>query len=188
VNQYSIKKVANAIIYFIENGVENFGKTKLMKLMFFADKYHLKKYMRTIFADTYIKLPFGPIPTLTLGTIDSINEFEKDDFENYVDEFLKYIIVSEQYDGKYKKTTFSKKHDFDEELFSISELEILKQITDEFKKHTAVQISEHSHTLDEYKYTNDNEVIDWISMAPEHQEYFEIIFRENRSLKELISR
>ena len=57
--------------------------------------------------------------------IDSINEFEKDDFESYVDEFLKYIIVNEQYDGKYKKTTFVKKQDFNEELFSISELEIL---------------------------------------------------------------
>jgi uncharacterized phage-associated protein len=187
-NPYSIKKVANAVIYFLDNGVENFGKTKLMKLMFFADKYHAKKYMRTIFSDTYIKLPFGPVPSLTLGVIDSINEFEKDDFENYVDEFLKYIIVSEQYDGKYKKTTFTKKQAFDEDLFSISELEILKQIADEFKGHTAVQISEYSHTLDEYKYTNDNEVIDVTAMAPEHQEYFEMICKENRSIKELLSR
>lgn len=183
-NQYSIEKVAHAIIYFIDNGIENFGKTKLMKLMFFADKYHLQQYMRPIFADTYIKLPFGPVPTLTLGTIDSINEFEKEDFESYVDEFLQYIIVNEQYDGRYKKTIFAKKQEFNKEIFSISELDILKQIADEFKKHTANQISEYSHTLDEYKYTNDNEVIDIASMAPEHKAYFEMISQENKSFKE----
>lgn len=187
-NQYSIEKVANAIIYFLDNGVEYFGKTKLMKLMFFADKYHLQKYMRTVFADTYIKLPFGPVPTLTLGTIDSINEFEKDDFETYVDEFLKYIIVNEQYDGKYKKTTFAKKQNFNEELFSISELEILEQITKEFKSYTAKQISDYSHEFNEYKYTNDNEVISSIAMAPEHKEYFQMISLENQALKDLIVR
>ena len=187
-NKYSIEKVANAIVYFVDNGVEYFGKTKLMKLMFFADKYHLQKYMRPIFADTYIKLPFGPVPALTLGTIDSINEFEKDDFESYVDEFLKYIIVNEQYNGKYKKTTFVKKQDFNEELFSISELEILEQIAKEFKSFTAKQISDYSHDFDEYKYTNDNEVISYTSMAPEHKEYFEMIALENQALKELIAK
>ena len=41
-NQYSIEKVANAIVYFVNSKVEHFGKTKLMKLMYFADKYHLE--------------------------------------------------------------------------------------------------------------------------------------------------
>lgn len=185
---YSIEKVANAIIFFIDNQVENLGKTKLMKLMFFADNYHLKKYMRSIFADTYIKLPYGPVPTLTLGTIDSINEFEKEDFQNYVDDFLKYIVVNEQYDGKYRKTTFAKKQEFDSDLFSISEIEVLKQISEEFKKYTASQISEYSHTFDEYKFTDDNQVIDIASIAPEHKAYFEMISKENKDFKEMLSR
>lgn len=187
-NQYSIEKVANAIIFFLDSGVENFGKTKLMKLMFFADKYHLQNYMKSIFADTYMKLPFGPVPTLTLGTIDSINEFERDDFEVYVNEFLSFIIVNEQYDGKYKKTTFSKKQEFDKNLFSISEMEILQKVASDFKTHTASQISQYSHSLDEYKYTNDNEVIDVITMAPEHKEYFEMIAKENKTFNEFLNR
>ena len=44
-NQYSIEKVANAIIFFVEKNIEHFGKTKLMKLMYFADKEHLEKYI-----------------------------------------------------------------------------------------------------------------------------------------------
>ena len=75
-NQYSIEKVANAIIYFLDNGVEYFGKTKLMKLMFFADKYHLQKYMRTVFADN----PFGShirkIFLQRIGGVKSIGLFK----------------------------------------------------------------------------------------------------------------
>ena len=55
-NQHSIEKVANAIVYFVNSNVEHFGKTKLMKLICFSDKYHLETYGRTIFFDDYYKL------------------------------------------------------------------------------------------------------------------------------------
>jgi len=41
--KFDIEKVANAIKFFLNNNVQYLGKTKLMKLLFFADKLHLQK-------------------------------------------------------------------------------------------------------------------------------------------------
>jgi hypothetical protein len=58
---YDVKKIANAIIYFIDNNVHSLGSTKLMKLCFYADKYHLEEYGKPIFNHSYTKLPRGPV-------------------------------------------------------------------------------------------------------------------------------
>lgn len=60
---YDVKKIANAIIFFIDSDVKNLGRTKLMKLFFYADKYHLETYGKSIFSHSYTKLPKGPVPT-----------------------------------------------------------------------------------------------------------------------------
>jgi len=62
---FDIEKVANAIKYFKNRNVKFLGKTKLMKLLFFADKLHLQRFGKPIFYDKYFKLPYGPVPTLT---------------------------------------------------------------------------------------------------------------------------
>lgn len=46
--KFDIKKVAHAILFFQQQGVQHLAKTKLMKLMFYADKYHLQTYMRPV--------------------------------------------------------------------------------------------------------------------------------------------
>jgi len=61
-----IYKIANTILFFIENDMHHFGITKLMKLFFYADKYHLEKYKKTIFSSEYTKLEHGPVPQSTL--------------------------------------------------------------------------------------------------------------------------
>ena len=186
-HQYDIEKVANAIVFFIDSGIENLGKTKLMKLMFFSDKYHLEKYTRSIFHDTYFKLPFGPVPSLTLNTIDSINEFERDDFEDHVKAFLSTVIVSEQYDGELRKTIFSKKKEFDKSYFSKSELEILKKVCDEFRSFTARQISDYSHELAEYKETDMNDIISSEKMSSKHVDYLKFIKSENKEFDRMLN-
>ena len=78
-NQYSIEKVANAIIFFVEKNIEHFGKTKLMKLMYFADKEHLEKFGRVMFYDDYRKLPRGPVATLTYNLSNNTGVLNNND-------------------------------------------------------------------------------------------------------------
>lgn len=41
----------------------------MMKVLYWADKYHLSHYGRTISGDTYYKLEDGPVPTQTYDRI-----------------------------------------------------------------------------------------------------------------------
>ena len=47
------------------------NKLKLVKLIWAADRYHLRKYGRTVTDSEYFALPHGPVSSLTLDVIDS---------------------------------------------------------------------------------------------------------------------
>lgn len=183
---YQIDKTAHAIIYFLEAGVAHLGKTKLMKLMFFADKYHLEHYAKSLFHDTYLKLPFGPVPVVTLNTIDSINEVEREDFEPLVQQFLHWVDVQEVGESKVKKMRFEAKCPFDACLFSRSELEALSYTAETFKDHTAVALSELSHQLPAYFQTANNNIITEAMIAPEHADFLIHLMTDHLALQETL--
>ena len=47
------------------------NKLKLVKLIWAADRYHLRKYGRTVTDSEYFSLPHGPVSSLTLDVIDN---------------------------------------------------------------------------------------------------------------------
>lgn len=47
------------------------NKLKLVKLIWVADRYHLRKYGRTVTDTEYFALPHGPVSSLTLDVIDN---------------------------------------------------------------------------------------------------------------------
>jgi uncharacterized phage-associated protein len=178
-NQYSIEKVANAIIYFVEAGVKHFGKTKLMKLMYFSDKSHLESYGRTIFFDDYYKLPRGPVASLTLNIINNLNEEDGEDIKSYTDEFLNILDLQIQTDDGQKITKFVPKTTFNKELFSKSEIKILETICQKYTNHTKDEISHESHLLKEYILTQMNAIIDISDMVQDEESKSYISFWQN---------
>lgn len=50
------------------------GKVKLMKLFYFLDFIHVKKYGAPVTYDKYIKLEHGPIPSFIKNLIDSVSD------------------------------------------------------------------------------------------------------------------
>jgi len=183
--KFDIEKVANAIKFFLNNNVQYLGKTKLMKLLFFADKLHLQKFGKPIFYDRYFKLPFGPVPTLTLNIIDSLNEIENQDLRVYTEKFKKHIEIEEQQIDNIKQNRFKILNEFDKDYFSKSEIEVLKQITKEYRDLNAKDISEISHKLPEYKYTEMLDMISYEDMALESREYITFIQETNRDFERI---
>ena len=185
--KFDIKKVAHAILFFQQQGVQHLAKTKMMKLMFYADKYHLQAYMRPVFQDVYFKLPHGPVPTLTLNVINSVNEMENDDLQELVDEFLSVVSVEEKYAAQYRTTVFSSNGiEFDSRLFSRSELQVLEQVANEFKTITAKAISEKSHAEPEYENSEMNAEIQYGLMAPGSAEFIQYIASEQADLNQAL--
>ena len=184
--RYDIEKVANAIKFFKLKDVKYLGKTKLMKLLFFADKEHLSRYGVPIFYDKYFKLPHGPVPSLTLNIIDSLNEVENYDLMEYTSLLKEHIEVKKNNYNGFIFNSFEIKKPFDNEVFSKSELEVLELIANRYKDITASKISELSHLLPEYKNTPLSEIIDYSKMANNQSDYIEFLEKETKELESIL--
>lgn len=159
------RKLANAIVYFLDKDVCNLGTTKLMKLLFYADKEHLNRFGVPIFKHLYSKQQFGPVPMFAYALIQSMNQCETDDVEEDLKVISEYIDADSSCTGPYSSTHFSKKKEFETDYFSKSELEVLEKISEQFKNHTANEISKESHELSEYSSTSDGSIINFHKMV-----------------------
>lgn len=112
---FAYKKSTQAINYFaIQNG-GTIDKLRVLKLIFFADRYHLRKYGRPITNDEYWAMEFGPVASgvKDLAELDSISGKEK----HYAMEFLRL--------GKPAHKLISRQA-VDAAVFSESDLEALR--------------------------------------------------------------
>lgn len=167
---YDVKKIANAIIYFIDNDVQSLGSTKLMKLCFYADKYHLEEYGKPIFNHSYTKLPRGPVPTWLYSIVrTSISGNYDYDFQEEVNVFNEYIGIQEVSYNKYTQVIFTKKQEFNNKFFSKTQIKILDKVIEKFRIITAAEISELSHTTNAWKNVEMNEQITYESMVDDEE-------------------
>lgn len=116
------------------------GKKKLMKLFYFADFGHVKKYASPITFDNYVHLEHGPVPSTILNLVNAV-EYDLDE------SLLGDAISVETSDASYikrivPKAKFSER---DAALFSPSELDILKTVSTRFSNSTGKFIEDRSH-------------------------------------------
>ena len=143
--KFDIVKFTNAVLYFCKEGIV---KTKLNKLMFYADFQHFKDNIISITGTQYARIPFGPAPnnydlyypTLNRQGLVAIEEIE---FPEYSGD--KYIS----------------KQDPDLGVFSDGELRVLATIKARFKDATATEMSALSHEEEGYKHTDTGKIISY---------------------------
>lgn len=142
-----LAKLFNAILFFCKG--EGAVKTKLNKLLFYADFKHFKEYAVSITGARYAHVPFGPAPdnfnhyfAVLIGN-DSLAVEEIEYADNVVGE--KFISVKQP----------------DLTIFSDSELKILSSVKEYFKDFTATKITEFSHEEEGYKETGTGEMISY---------------------------
>lgn len=123
-------KLFNMILYFGEFEVL---KTKLMKLLWYADFLMFKNKEKAISGISYVHFPYGPVPKnhdLMLGTMEGINAIK--------------IIEEEAYNG-YIKIIIESQEKIKEDIFDNEELSILKYVNDYFKDFGSKEIADFSH-------------------------------------------
>lgn len=64
--------VLESLYYLAKQLGRPIEKLAAVKLLFFADRYHLRKYGRLITEDTYYALPHGPVASNSLGIINEV--------------------------------------------------------------------------------------------------------------------
>lgn len=143
--KFELAKLFNAILYFCKSGVL---KTKLNKLLFYADFKHFKDYAVSITGARYAHIPFGPAPdkyALYFAALIENDAIKVE--ENLIGDFIGEELIS------------AKDPDFS--LFSDSELKILATVKEYFKDFTAKKITDYSHDEKAYKETAPGDIISY---------------------------
>ena len=62
------QKIIEAITWIAQR-LPGSSRYIVLKTLFYADKYHLQRYGRPVTGDTYIKMPYGPVPSFAYDII-----------------------------------------------------------------------------------------------------------------------
>ena len=156
-NEYSgyrrldLEKLYSAILFFCKEGVL---KTKLNKLLFYADFKHYKGYAISITGARYAHIPFGPAPDnyeIYYGALFSQKAIQ------FIEEIYPAKRGGEPVVGEIIKAV--KKPDLS--LFAASELRIMASVQEDFEKYNAREITDLSHKEVGYQETEDGGTISY---------------------------
>lgn len=135
------KKVVQALVYFAEKeSNKQFNKMKAYKMLWLADRYHIRQYGRSITNDKYFAMPFGTVPSKTKEMLDG---------KNIDDVFFDYLDIVDN-------NTYKAKSSANLKVFSKSDLNALDTIYNKFKNLTPFELSEYSHLFPEWKRFEEN--------------------------------
>ena len=131
---FQYKKSVQALNFFAikaeEDGVGLY-KTNALKLIYLADKKHLRERLRTITGDNYKAMQMGPVANNTRDLIETQADDMEEESENirYANEF----IESKRETIDNKKIIITSKKDVDETVLSKTDIDALNNVWDTFK-------------------------------------------------------
>lgn len=135
------KKIIQALTYLAYNMPEYvLDDMKAYKLLWLADRCHLRKNGRTITGDKYFAMPRGVVPTDAKHLLDG----EQTVLENPDGYFDKWIIKIENH--KYKALRAPEIAEF-----SDSDIEVLDEVISQYGNFSRHELSDLSHKYPEWK-------------------------------------
>lgn len=143
--KFDIQKLFNSVLFLCLNS--EVVKTKLNKLLFYADFKHFKDYTVSITGARYAHLPYGPAPDGYPFILAALEEEEKS------------VVIEERSFGSFLGEVLVPRKTPDVSVFAPSEMKILSMIKEEFGELTAKQLSDRSHKEKAFRVTKDGELI-----------------------------
>jgi putative zinc finger/helix-turn-helix YgiT family protein len=141
--RFDITKFTHALLYFAQH-TSCLYKTKVNKLLFYADFVHFQEFLVSITGSRYLKYEFGPVPEKYDGLLWEVAQ-------------LGLISVSEEPIGQYVGNVIRPLAEYDPTVFSDDELRVLDEVSCRYGEMTARAISERSHKED-----------GWLETDPSH--------------------
>lgn len=136
-----IRKIVQALTYLANYQPDKMlDNMKAFKLLWLADRYHLRQYGRTITGDSYYAMPFGIVPS----DAKCLLENEKTKLKEPKGYKNKYLILDNH---QYKAIA---EPDMNE--FSISDVDALDKVLAAYNKYDALQLSDISHKFPEWTF------------------------------------
>ena len=113
---FSHRKATQALNFFARRAGGRINKMKSLKLVYFADRYHLRKYGRPVVGDEYLAMNYGPVASSTKDLAE-MSDFLGEDEERYAKRFIRPADSA---------ITYQSVHDLDEKVLSQSDREALE--------------------------------------------------------------
>lgn len=152
-SQFNYKKAIQALnVLAIKEG-GSINKMKAIKLIWLADRLHLRKYGRPIISDNYYAMKFGPVPSHTKNIIDKNEDYTSDEELIYRD-----IYIEKDPNCKH---SFISKNKPELSVFSKTDIEAILKVYDEFGEKNQFDLSTLSHHFPEWK-KSEGKILDGI--------------------------
>jgi len=134
------KKATQALNLLARKKGGKINKMKAIKLIFLADRLHLRKYGRPIVGDMYWAMKLGPVGSLTknVAELSSIS----DEALAYAKKYIKPI------DGKKQVLTSLKQEDLS--VFSKTDIECIESVYNKFSDKDQFELAEITHEFPEW--------------------------------------
>lgn len=136
--QADYRKATQAINFFAQKESGRVNKMKAIKLIYLADRYHLRKYGRPVTNDFYIAMKYGPVGSKVKDLAElsfALTVDEREYAEKYIDT-KGYSAIS--------------KLDFDDEVFSETDLEALEFAYKHFGSYDEFKLADVTHDFPEW--------------------------------------
>jgi len=136
------EKITQLLNFFIKkNSNSRIQKLKAIKLIWAADRYHIRKYGRLVSNDEYCALKYGPVASLAKDVADLDLDYID---SSYVDYINKYLTRDDE-----RLVLFSHR-DVEEDNFSKSDKEALEFAWKNFGSLNGFALAEISHDFPEW--------------------------------------
>ena len=134
------KKATQALNLLARKKDGKINKMKAIKLIFLADRLHLRKYGRPIIGDMYWAMKLGPVGSLTknVAELSSISE----DALAYAKKYIKPIDE--------RKQIFASLRQEDLSVFSKTDLECIESVYNKFSDKDQFELAEITHEFPEW--------------------------------------
>ncbi|QKF81793.1 type II toxin-antitoxin system antitoxin SocA domain-containing protein [Halarcobacter ebronensis] len=159
-----ITKIANVILYMLDESIKHLNDKKLSILLFLIDFEHFKEFGQKIFNEEYIKDKRNPEPVI-LGEIFEIiangEDLDEDDERLYmIEELLEYLDIEILTKEKFIELKFLKmEEEFDETLFTKEELKTIKEIVKKYKEDSVRNVANSTFQIEEVRRAPLGEII-----------------------------
>ena len=137
---FDFKKATQALNYLAMNFGGKINKMQAIKLIYFADRYHLRKYGRPVTNDEYVAMEYGSVGSKTKDIAENTTFLDKIESEYST----RYIKNPDQYD-------IQSINEVDMDVFSDSDTEALDFAINNLRRFDQYDLAKISHAYPEWK-------------------------------------
>lgn len=137
---FSHRKATQALNFLARQAGGTIPKLQALKLVYFADRYHLRRYGRPVIGDEYLAMQYGPVPSSTKDLAE-MSGFLGEEERKYAAAFIAPV----------DNLSYRSQQDVEQQVFSQSDREALAWAWNQFGHMERFQLAELTHRYPEWQ-------------------------------------